>query len=249
MKTNELHLFVFVFGPSFVFILLSLAPSQSKRVCLFSAWKQRTNDNREIKGEKKTSRRNRKMPDVMMSLRHCRAYNSSENNKICEWMKTTFVTSTHLVAVSFARNRTINGICNIFICVPRVGIFITSARAQEASSTPFTCQLYLWLLLFSLVRFAFLFISFYCRYNLYALDDFYVSSSYCVSPFRFGFVNVTLLRFLSLNFVSRLCMLWSVHLLAPINTTKMIENENTHSVYVRLYICLFIIGSERLFTF
>lgn len=41
----------------------------------------------------------------------------------------------------------------------------------------------------------FLFISFYCHYNLYALDDFYVSSSYCVSPFRFGFVNVILLSF------------------------------------------------------
>lgn len=66
MKTNELHLFVFVFGPSFVFVLLSLAPSQSNRVCLFSAWKKRTS-------REERKKRNQKMPDVMMSLQSCRA--------------------------------------------------------------------------------------------------------------------------------------------------------------------------------
>lgn len=86
---------------------------------------------------------------------HC-AHNSNENNNT-EWMKTTFVTSLfmyfssllwHRIASHHELNQkwTNKDIRNIFIWVLVPGIFITVAL--RASSTPFTCQLYLWLFIY-----------------------------------------------------------------------------------------------------
>lgn len=77
-----------------------------------------------------------------------RAHNSNENNKI-EWMKTTFVTFSCILRLRSASHQTKNGQIKTFGTSSfecRSRIFITVAA--RASSTPFTCQLYLWLFIY-----------------------------------------------------------------------------------------------------